>query len=107
MALKVKEYVLALPDNLLAALQGAHQSREKLGECKHSCGYVYMIGNCTQPNQRGKCPQCGGRIGGSAHVLDAGNVRFHPTIDKGTHSSFQLCAKRGDWKSNCNCLGGS
>ncbi|KAG0610191.1 hypothetical protein M758_7G045200 [Ceratodon purpureus] len=83
MTLEVDEYVLALPDNLLAALQGALNSKERLGEYKHSCGYMYVIGNCTQPNQRAKCPNCGGRIGGSDHVLDAGNVRLEHTIEKG------------------------
>jgi hypothetical protein len=92
MALEVEDYVLASPDNLLAALHGALSSKERLGEYRHSCGYVYVIGNCTQPNQRARCPNCGGRIGGSFHVLDAGNVRLEHTIEKGVYSGSQLYA---------------
>jgi hypothetical protein len=55
-----------LPDNLLAALHRALKSKESLGEYRQSCGYMNVIENCTQPNQRARCPNCGGRIAGSA-----------------------------------------
>lgn len=80
----MEAFVLALPDNVLASLRGALQSRENLGEYRHECGYVYVIGNCTMANQRAKCPNCGGNIGGTNHSLDPNNYRLKQTVEKGT-----------------------
>ncbi|GBF88382.1 hypothetical protein Rsub_01094 [Raphidocelis subcapitata] len=37
-------------------------------------GHVYVIGECGGAMQRGNCPECGARIGGEHHALDANNA---------------------------------
>jgi len=41
--------------------------REGLYKC--SCDFPYLIGNCTRPWVKHKCPNCGLEIGGVKHVL--------------------------------------
>lgn len=86
----MEEFVLALPDNLLASLRGALRNKEVLGEYKHECGYVYVIGNCTMANQRAKCPGCGGTIGGANHTLDPNNYKLQGSVEKGTGFKLKL-----------------
>jgi len=35
-----------------------------------SCRYMYFIGECGGAMERGKCPNCGGGIGGVQHAID-------------------------------------
>jgi hypothetical protein len=39
------------------------------GLYKCSCDFPYLIGNCTRPWVKHKCPKCGLDIGGERHVL--------------------------------------
>lgn len=43
---------------------------------KHSCGYIYAIGNCGMAMVETKCPECQGTIGGSHHQSAARNERL-------------------------------
>jgi hypothetical protein len=43
-----------------------------LYEC--TCGFLYMIGDCTRPAYVSACPNCTGKIGGQGHVLTTGHI---------------------------------
>lgn len=45
-------------------------------------GHVYVIGECGQAMQRGRCPECGAAIGGAGHQLDATNVRAEELLNR-------------------------
>ena len=60
-------------DEVAAALEAA-SARENLGVYRCQCGFTYVIGECTQPNQQRHCPECGHSIGAAGmHVLADGN----------------------------------
>ncbi|KAH7446603.1 hypothetical protein KP509_01G064300 [Ceratopteris richardii] len=58
-------HVLTDADSFLDKVEGLGNFREYV--C--SCGFHYIIGNCTQPAQVAKCPNCSGNIGGTNHTL--------------------------------------
>lgn len=45
-------------------------------------GHLYTIGECFKPMQKSTCPTCGAPIGGSSHVLDAGNIKAEKVTEK-------------------------
>ncbi|XP_078487856.1 E3 ubiquitin-protein ligase rnf213-alpha-like [Ciona intestinalis] len=54
-------------------LERAHNTSPKAYLCPE--GHVYFIGECTNPVQEGKCPECGNKIGGQKYgLLHAGNT---------------------------------
>ncbi|CAG8475156.1 3381_t:CDS:10, partial [Racocetra persica] len=68
-------YIVTCPSDELAILTNviiANDSGTRRYKCK--CGNIYFIGNCGRPDQIGTCNQCKNRIGGSNHVLNAGNI---------------------------------
>ncbi|GLC40745.1 hypothetical protein PLESTB_000026900 [Pleodorina starrii] len=36
-------------------------------------GHAYFVGECGCPTQAGSCYECGAQVGGSGHLLGAGN----------------------------------
>lgn len=43
-------------------------------------GHVYAIGDCGGAEEGGRCPHCGGTIGGVQHALAPGN-QLAPEMD--------------------------
>ncbi|MCO5600108.1 hypothetical protein L7F22_054216 [Adiantum nelumboides] len=62
--------VLTELDNVLQGVVGLGSYREYV--C--GCGYMYIIGDCTRPNEVSTCPKCHKAIGGHGHVLQPGNT---------------------------------
>ena len=52
----------------------------KFFECKN--GHLYSIGDCTKPATTSTCPTCKDTIGGSGHVLTAGNKEATELTEK-------------------------
>ena len=56
----------------------AYRTHVKFFACPN--GHVYGIGDCTRPNQGGRCADCGAAIGAQRYnVLQHGNVAIDPT----------------------------
>ncbi|XP_077967570.1 E3 ubiquitin-protein ligase rnf213-alpha-like isoform X2 [Styela clava] len=96
-------YLPSMPEHFLFALPGDYRldanRRNTMYVC--ACGYLYSIGDCTQPNQRRECPECKRSIGGLNYKLEPGNQKMNLTeesqagykIDSGTHA-MSLAADR-------------
>ncbi|KXZ55547.1 hypothetical protein GPECTOR_2g1096 [Gonium pectorale] len=53
------------------------------GRCPTACpgGHVYVIGNCGNPTETGRCPECGSQVGGN-ELLGSGNSLANCLIDR-------------------------
>lgn len=63
----------------------AFNGRGHVSRCPN--GHMYIIGECGQAMQQGRCPDCGAGIGGRSHVFAAGNSRL--TDDEATRMGWQ------------------
>jgi hypothetical protein len=65
-------------ENLLIMMKHIDENYEMYGtsvglyEC--TCGFLYMIGDCTRPYYVSACPNCAGKLGGNSHVLTTGHI---------------------------------
>ena len=50
-------------------------------------GHPYAVGECGGATQEGKCPECGGKIGGQNHRLAEGNT-LAPEMDQAPHAAW-------------------
>jgi hypothetical protein len=57
----------------------AQKILQSLGTTWYRCpnGHYYVIGECGQPMQSSRCPECGLQIGGVGHVPQNGNVQVN------------------------------
>lgn len=73
-------FVLAMPsdDTLETYNQAVQAYGQALARYQCPCGYIYLIGDCTAPNEGANCPRCPRRIGGTGahHGLAPGNVKL-------------------------------
>ena len=51
-------------------------------------GHVYAIGDCGNPWENAKCPECNELIGGTQHQLNKGNVRLENDNDDSDDDNF-------------------
>ena len=54
----------------------AQKILKSLGTTWYKCpnGHYYVIGECGQPMQNSRCPECGSQIGGMGHIPERGNI---------------------------------
>ncbi len=54
----------------------AQKILQSLGTTWYKCpnGHFYVIGDCGQPMQNSRCPECGSQIGGMGHIPERGNI---------------------------------
>ena len=57
----------------------AQKILQSLGTTWYKCpnGHFYVIGDCGQPMQNSRCPECGSQIGGIGHIPQSGNVQVN------------------------------
>lgn len=77
------KWLPTMPEDEMAMIIGAIGGGETLGVYECSCGYKYVIGNCTMPQDSAACPQCGINIGakrgGGFHEMTDGSRRLAVT----------------------------
>jgi len=66
-------YLPAMPGNEIAFIM---RLMGYVGWYRCERGHLYSVGNCTQPMQVAKCPECGAVIGGKDHKDVAGVTRL-------------------------------
>ncbi|RHZ89175.1 hypothetical protein Glove_18g29 [Diversispora epigaea] len=70
-------YILTCPSDVESVLISAVlQIGGQVTRYSCSCGYKYVIANCGMANGIGKCPECRATIGGTDHVIAAGQKRL-------------------------------
>jgi len=59
---------------------------------RYACpnGHVYLIGNCGQPMEQAKCPECHAPIGGTNHQLTPGNRTLGPQAQAGEQARIPI-----------------
>ncbi|KAH9260003.1 hypothetical protein BASA81_001775 [Batrachochytrium salamandrivorans] len=77
----------------LAQLYIPCMANDELDEIRLALGYVgfwscpqghrYVVGECTMPMERGRCPECGASIGGQDHNPVKGVKRLEGLMDEG------------------------
>ena len=50
-------------------------------------GHIYCIGECGGAMEEAKCPECGAKIGGQQHVLEADN-QLAPEMDEASYAAW-------------------
>ncbi|EFC43205.1 Hypothetical protein NAEGRDRAFT_80150 [Naegleria gruberi] len=80
-------YVVTAEHDILGGILKAINTKDG-GHSRYrcNCGYVYLIGNCGQPNGTARCPTCGATLGGEGHKLIQGS-RIDEAKRDGTDSS--------------------
>jgi hypothetical protein len=63
-------------------------------------GHVYAIGDCGNPWENAKCPECNESIGGTLHQLNEGNVRLGININN-NDSDDEINSDEIDESSDC------
>jgi len=67
---------IAASKEAMKVMQGTEGGYNWLAGHWNKCpnGHLYFIGECGQAMQKGVCPDCGAKIGGSDHKLTEGNT---------------------------------